>query len=70
MNGSPDVYTFLYSGMTDTSFIKLQLNSGNAAEAASIAGIMFDVVPEPSSFALVLLGAIGCASASLRRDRR
>jgi hypothetical protein len=67
MNGTPDVYTFLYSGMTDNSFIKLQLNSGVAGESASIAGFMFDLVPEPSSALLMLVGAVTWAA---RRRQR
>ena len=70
MNGQPDVYTFLYTGMTDNSFIKVQLNSGVAGESASIAGFMFDVVPEPSSALLMLVGAVTGAAASLRRRQR
>jgi hypothetical protein len=58
MNGSPDVYSWLYSGFSAGDFIKVQLNSGNAGEAASIAGFMFDVVPEPSSAVLLMLGSL------------
>jgi hypothetical protein len=53
--------------MTDNSFIKLQLNSGVVGETASIAGIMFDVVPEPSSALLLLIGSITGVAISLRR---
>jgi hypothetical protein len=71
MNGSPDVYTWLYdiggANLPAGAFIKLQLNSGNAGEQASIAGFMIDNVPEPSSALLLILGAIGCGSARLRR---
>lgn len=58
-DGSPDVYTFLYRGVQPGDVIKFQLNSGVDGEAPSIAGIMFDVVPEPASAALVALGALG-----------
>jgi hypothetical protein len=58
MNGTPDVYSFLYNDMTGPAFIKLQLNSGNALEQASIAGFMIDpAIPEPSSAVLLMLGA-------------
>jgi hypothetical protein len=67
MNGTPDVYTWLYTGMTDTSFIKVQLNSGAAGETASIAGFMFDVVPEPSSFLLLIVGLLGIGGMSRHR---
>lgn len=66
-DGSPDVYSFLYKNIGDGSYIKLQLNSGVDFTSASIAGIMFDLVPEPSSALLLLLGAIGCPI--LRRRR-
>jgi hypothetical protein len=71
MNGTPDVYTWLYdSGPTGSAgaFIKLQLNSGNALEAASIAGFMIDRIPEPSSAALLLLGAVGGCFRLRRRN--
>jgi hypothetical protein len=73
MNGTPDVWTFLYdiggNNRPNGAFIKLQLNSGNAAEQASIAGFMLDnAIPEPSSFVLLLLGTVGCGFA--RRQKR
>jgi hypothetical protein len=72
MDGSPDVYTWLYdSGGFGSAgaFIKLQVNSGNSFEAASIAGFMFDRIPEPSSAVLLLLGVIGCGCGRLCRHR-
>lgn len=67
MNGSPDVYTFRYDGFASGDIIKLQLNSGNAAEQASIAGIMFDPVPEPASAAMLAAGALGLGGLVRRR---
>jgi hypothetical protein len=70
MNGTPDVYTWLYDsgpGGSAGAFIKLQINSGSTAEAASIAGVMFDRIPEPSSAILLLLGAVGYCCSRLRR---
>lgn len=69
MNGSPDVYTWLYDGVTNGSFIKLQLNSGVLGETASIAGFMFDVVPEPSSVVLLGLAAMSGGWFGARRRR-
>jgi hypothetical protein len=66
-NGVADVYTFRYTGFADGTFIKLQLNSGNAANRAGFAGLMFDVVPEPTSALLLLLG---CGGLGLARRRR
>jgi hypothetical protein len=68
MNGSPDVYTWLYEGVTNGSIIKLQLNSGNGFVAGSIAGIMFDNIPEPSSAMLLMLGAVGFCKMRRRRS--
>jgi len=59
-NGSPDVYTFKYSGVVAGDIIKLQLNSGIDGVIPGIAGIMIDmVIPEPTSFVLISLGACG-----------
>ena len=58
-DGSPDVYTFLYRGVSPGDVLKVQLNSGVAGEAPSIAGIMFDVVPEPAIAALLAAGVFG-----------
>jgi hypothetical protein len=66
-NGTPDVWSWIYDGFQSGDIIKLQLNSGNAAEPASIAGIMFDAVPEPSSAVLLLVAAFGSGFARLRR---
>jgi hypothetical protein len=67
MNGSPDVWSWIYTGFQAGDIIKLQLNSGSAGEQASIAGIMFDVVPEPASVTLLLLGLAGCSWGLRRR---
>jgi hypothetical protein len=69
MNGSPDVYTWLYEGFASGDIIKLQINSANAFEFASISGIMFDPIPEPSSVLLLMLGAVGygCVARRVRR---
>jgi hypothetical protein len=67
MNGSPDVYTWQYDGFASGDIIKLQLNSGNAAEQASIAGFMFDPIPEPASGLLAVVAAVGMMAARRRR---
>lgn len=69
MNGSPDVYTFRYVGFASGDIIKLQLNSGNAAEQASISGFMFDAIPEPASVAMAMVGGLGLVRMA-RRFRR
>jgi hypothetical protein len=67
-NGIADVYTFRYTGFVAGEIIKLQLNSGNANNQAGFAGLMFDLVPEPSSVALLLVGLFGCGSMRRRRS--
>jgi hypothetical protein len=67
MNGSPDVYSFRYDGFASGDIIKLQLNSGAAGEQASIAGFMFDAVPEPASGLLLAMAGLGLASAARQR---
>ena len=63
-NGTADVYTFMYSGWEASDFIKLQFHSGDSNKAAGFAGLMFDVVPEPTAFMLCLWG-VGFAWPSL-----
>ncbi len=67
-NGIADVHTFRYDGWEAGDFIKLQLNSGVAGIDAGIAGLMFDVIPEPTSAALLLLGGLGLSLAGRRRQ--
>jgi len=62
-NSNPDVYTFRYDGVAVGDVIKVQLNSGVGGVSPSIAGIMFDVVPEPASAMMLLLGGLGLALA-------
>ncbi|TWU22629.1 hypothetical protein [Bythopirellula polymerisocia] len=61
-NGTTDVYTFRYDNFTADDFIKIRFNSGVVGEAAGFAGIMFDVIPEPSTMAIVvaMLGSFLC----------
>lgn len=58
-NGIADVYSFQYDGWEDGDFIKIQLNSGVDMIAPGFAGLMFDVVPEPMSSSLVMIGLLG-----------
>ena len=64
-NGEADVYTFRYDGWDVDDFIKIQLNSGVAGIDAGIAGLMFDVIPEPTS--VVLAGLTVLAGLGWRR---
>ena len=68
-NGTADVYTFRYTGWLPGEIIKIRLNSGVAGERGGIAGVMFDVVPEPTSMLLLVLGVIGYTSSLARRRR-
>ena len=67
-NGEADVYQFKIEGHGGVGdFLKVQLNSGVAGIDAGIAGIMFDVVPEPTSAMMLLLGGMGLSLAGRRR---
>jgi hypothetical protein len=66
-NGTADVYSFRYVGFKDGDIIKLQLNSGNASFRAGFSGLMFDVVPEPTSAVLLLTGLSGFGFTLRRR---
>lgn len=69
-NGIADVYTFRYEGWVAGDFIKLRFNSGVNGEAAGFAGLMFDIVPEPTSISILSLGTAGllCRLGRRRRD--
>ena len=67
VNGNTDIYTFQYDGYGEGDFIKIRLNSGVAGEAPGFGGLMFDVIPEPSSIVLGLMALYGLAVAGLRR---
>jgi hypothetical protein len=66
-NTIPDIYSYLFTDFVPGDLFKLQIHSGTSGEAGSIAGIMFDVVPEPSSAVLLVLGSVACGLARLRR---
>jgi len=66
-NGIADVYTFRYDGWEADDFIKIQLSSGVAGVDGGIAGVMFDVIPEPTSAMLLLLGSLSLTLAGRRR---
>jgi hypothetical protein len=58
-NGTADVYTFRYDGWEAGDWIKLQLNGG--ANGASVAGVLFDVVPEPTGPMMLAMAALVAA---------
>ena len=59
IDGSPDVYSFQMRGWGDGDELRMQIRGFGGFNDRSIAGIMFDVVPEPTSAVLMLLGGIG-----------
>ncbi len=66
----PDVYSWIYDGFASGDIIKIRLNSATDFVPASFSGLMFDVVPEPTSMVLMLLGCVGycgCGAALRRR---
>ena len=67
INGIPDVFTFQFNYFGDGDQMRLQIRNNSAFESASIAGIMFDVIPEPASGLLLSLGAIGLGAVRRRR---
>ena len=70
VDGSPDVYSFVFEGWEDTDVLRLQIRNNSDIEAASIAGIMFDdvsIVPEPTGAILLMLGGLGLTLAGRRR---
>jgi len=64
-NGVADVYTFRYDGWEAGDWFKLQLNGGPGG--ASIAGLMLDVVPEPTGVGLAAAAVASVAAARRRR---
>jgi hypothetical protein len=66
VNGTTDIYTFRYDNFEPGDFIKIQLNSGAAGKGAGFGGLMFDVIPEPSSIGLAALCLVGLSSCRWR----
>ncbi len=70
VNGITDIYTFRYDNFEPGDFIKIQLNSGAVGMGSGFGGLMFDVIPEPSSIGLALLGGLGLGRVCRRRGVR
>lgn len=74
-NNIPDVHTFEYSGISPGDFMIMALRTTNNPIGglpanilgAGIAGFMIEVIPEPTSAALLLVGGLGLVA---RRRRR
>jgi hypothetical protein len=68
----PDVYTFRYDGFAAGDWIKIQLNGvASPSTGAGFAGLTFDIVPEPSTVAILAVGlpGIGLVAIAKRRNR-
>jgi hypothetical protein len=66
-NGEADVYQFKIEGHGGVGdFLKVQLRTTTSTDGG-IAGIMFDVIPEPTSAMLLMIGGMGLTLAGRRR---
>lgn len=66
-NGIADAYAFALTNMAPGDGLLIRISSGASPSHGSIAGLMFNPIPEPSSAVMLLLGAAGCGWARLRR---
>jgi hypothetical protein len=68
-NGIADAYGFSLTNITPGEALVIRISSGAAPSHGSIAGLMFNPIPEPSSALLFLLGAFASGFARMRRRR-
>jgi hypothetical protein len=67
-NGTADAWSFLFTDVEEHDLIHIRPTS-IAANNPAFAGIMIQVVPEPSSIALLLAGTFSFVCMSRRRNR-
>jgi hypothetical protein len=68
-NGIADAWAFLFGDVNPDDLVTFQVSSA-ANSRPAFAGFMIEVVPEPASMVLVLLGTIGVGFVGGRRHRR
>jgi|GEM_PF-2547364 len=61
-----DVYSFLFDNVQEGNYFTVQLRTTDGPNTG-MAGLMFDVIPEPSSLLLMALGAAGMGWIMARR---
>jgi hypothetical protein len=70
-NNIADAYAFVYNNVSADQVLAIQLRNSNNADAArggtSMAGFMIEVIPEPSSLALLGISALGLGLVRKRR---
>lgn len=60
-NSKADVYSFCFDNVEVGNYFTVQLRTTDYGPNTGMAGLMFDVIPEPSSLLLMILGAASMA---------